>query len=297
MGAAAEPARWIPLVNVALGPWLARAAEHHPAELAACRRVCRALGVPRLSSAWLGDAFAFEASVLLPDRWAALEQAWGVEPSVDLASRWADVKQAVLTLRRVAEPPGDPVRVAGIVADTSSMRALIDGLLEPAEVERATRGLVAFTRSVPALVRRHHGALVHAGAQVRAFVPASALDGCVDALRHSYASHVLAVAREAPSLSLGLATADSSVTMAELLALAHQARTSPREAPRRSEPSASVGGAELELERFGPAPTHASAGATVHDGSSTRPRPTVFSIEDSNEMGLSRQSSIGLLGK
>jgi len=222
--AGADPEQFIPLVNVALAPWLAWAAKHTPVELEACRAACAGLEVPKIRSPLLADDFRFEASILLPDRWTDLEEEHGyAEESHQV--RWSAAQRAVRELRKAARAPRDEPYVACIVADGDRMGDAISRITEPNELRRFSERLSAFARSTRSIVKDHRGSLVYAGGDdVLAFVPVSEALACAQALRQRFTEVVGgACDHPTPSLSVGVGVGHYMESMGELLALGREA--------------------------------------------------------------------------
>ncbi|PRP91418.1 CRISPR-associated protein [Enhygromyxa salina] len=230
--AGAEPEHFIPLVNVALAPWLAWATRHHEAAVEACRSACRDLGVQRIDSPTLADDFRFEASILLPDRWPALEREQGYdEPKRQ--TQWEATKAAVLGLRRTARAPQHGPYVACLIADGDRMGEAINRLSDPEGFRRFSGGLSTFAKTARTIVSEHSGSLVYAGGDdVLAFVPVSTALACADALRRRFVEIVGPTCRAlnlvdddhpAPSLSVGIGVGHFMQSMGELLELGRDA--------------------------------------------------------------------------
>lgn len=227
--AGAEPEQFIPLINVALAPWLAWAAREHAVALDDCRKACAALGVQVIKSPQLADDFRYEASILLPARWSALES----EQSYVGDERWMVAREAVLALRRATRASDDEPYVACIVADGDRMGDVIDRIVDPEQLRRLSRELSAFAAQARNIVRRHQGSLVYAGGDdVLAFVPVSRAMACAEALRRSFgrivggACAALGIAGERqplPTLSVGIGVGHYMESMGELLQLGREA--------------------------------------------------------------------------
>lgn len=216
--------RFVPIINVALAPWLAHLAAHAPELLASCREACNDLGVQRISKpAWTG-IFPLEASILLPSRWDSLikEQEYSRE-----GPAWENVESKVRALHNVLDPY-EPY-VACLVADGDRMGDALTKIAAPAALQDFSRQLSKFARGARAIVEAHHGALVYAGGDdVLAFVPVAAALACAAALHDSFEATMREACRAAaiepiPTLSVGLGIGHYMESMGTLLELGRRA--------------------------------------------------------------------------
>lgn len=228
----AEPEQFIPLVNVALAPWLAWVARKHADALNECIRACESLEVQRLTSPLLADDFRFEASILLPARWPSLQEEQGYDKA-EVKPRWETAKAVVLTLRHVTRAREDELYVACLVADGDRMGDAINRIHDPEQLRDFSRDLSAFANDARAIVGEHSGSLVYAGGDdVLAFVPVSRALDCAEALRRRFTKIVGASCRRLglvdadhpePSLSVGIGVGHYMESMGELLELGREA--------------------------------------------------------------------------
>jgi CRISPR-associated protein Cmr2 len=229
--AGGEPDQFVPVVNVALASWLARASQVASTELDALKTACRDSSVSRVARTDLPcvSPFAFDGSVLLPSRWRSVFEEQGLQGDPDAWGR-----QHVRPLFRKLDEPYP--YVACLVADGDRMGRAIDNL-GSADAHRAfSKALAGFADAARRVVeQRHRGALVYAGGDdVLAFVSLPEALACADALRTAFenamatASASLA-ADTRPTLSVGLGIGHVMESMGDLLTLGRQAE---REAKR-----------------------------------------------------------------
>ena len=224
----AKRERFPPIVNTALRPWLDRVAADQPEAFAACRNACEALGAKPLDCGELTQAFPYEASVLLPQRWPALEGEEGYDERPEL---WRAVQCAVTKLLRHAPPIDEELYVACLVADGDRMGRAIEAIRGPEQLREFSTGLARFARGARSLVEAQGGSLVYAGGDdVLAFVPVATALRCAEALRRDFAERMTELCRELgleladpPTLSVGLGIGHFMVAMGELLDFGRQA--------------------------------------------------------------------------
>jgi len=226
--AGGKPDQFVPVVNVALGSWVARATAEAGAEIEALRKACLAAGLSRVQRPDLPVAkdFPFDASILLPSRWKAVFEEQGLTGE---AEAWG--RENVGPLHRQL---GEPYPyVACLAADGDRMGRAIErlGLLGGAGAHRKlSRALARFASDARRLVEQEHrGSLVYAGGDdVLGFLPVPETLACTDALRDAFA-RALAEAcdplpeSERPTLSAGIGIGHVMESMGELLALGREA--------------------------------------------------------------------------
>jgi len=215
--AGGNPGQFVPIVNVALAPWVALGAREVADELDALRAACREAGLAQVTRALpCCQDFPFDASVLLPSRWTALfeEQNLRGDPET-----WGRDHVRPL-LRQVGEPYP---YVACLVADGDRMGALLDGLGSADAHRELSRQLAAFSVRAREIVEKEHmGVLVYAGGDdVLAFVPVSQALACAEALRHAFLEDRPQGNR--PTLSVGLGIGHVMESMGDLLELGRAA--------------------------------------------------------------------------
>jgi len=198
-----DPAQFLSVLNVAVAPWLRRAATIASAAsaLEALRRACRDLtvldddtgvrrGLDRLSRPDLPGAaiFPYNASVLFAARLPGVFEELGAarDRAAGHARAWE-----VTYLRPLLEAAGEPPSyVACLVADGDRMGQAIDGLHSAAAHRELARMLGAFPAAARRIIEQDHdGIAVYAGGDdVLAFVPVCRAVGCAEALRVAFAS-------------------------------------------------------------------------------------------------------------
>ncbi len=229
--AGGEPDQFVPVINVALASWLARASQVAADDLESLKGACCDVGVSRVVRPDLPcvSPFPFDGSVLLPSRWRSVFDEQGCK---DDPEPWGC--QHVRPLFRKLDEPYP--YVACLVADGDRMGRAIDSL-GSADAHRAfSMALAGFAESARKIVeQQHRGALVYAGGDdVLAFVSLPEALACADALRTAFES-AMATACGAlmsdmhPTLSVGLGIGHVMESMGDLLALGRQAE---REAKR-----------------------------------------------------------------
>jgi CRISPR-associated protein Cmr2 len=219
--AGGDPGQFVPLVNVALACWIARAAGHAPRELARLSDACAALGVARVTRRVPATGrFGFDASVLLPSRWRAVfeEQGLAGDPRV-----WGETHVRPL-LRRMPEPYP---YVVCLVADGDRMGQALDRLDSPDSHREFSRTLSRFAGRARQIVEQHLGSLVYAGGDdVLAFLPLPTALDCAADLRRAFAE-VMTGSRlpdgTQPTLSVGIGVGHVMEGMGELLELGREA--------------------------------------------------------------------------
>jgi CRISPR-associated protein Cmr2 len=229
--AGGEPDQFVPVVNVALASWFARAGQVASGELDTLKTACRAAGISRVARTDLPcvSPFAFDGSVLLPSRWRSVFEEQGLQGDPEAWGR-----QHVRPVFRKLDEPYP--YVACIVADGDRMGRAIDSI-GSADAHRAfSRALAGFAQAARRVVeQQHRGALVYAGGDdVLAFVALPEALACADALRTAFESAMARAcaslaADKRPTLSVGLGIGHVMESMGNLLTLGRQAE---REAKR-----------------------------------------------------------------
>lgn len=229
--AGGEPDQFVPVVNVALASWLARASQVASTELDALATACRAVGVSRVVRTDLPcvSPFAFDGSVLLPSRWRSVFEEQGLPGDPEAWGR-----QHVRPLFRRLEEPYP--YVACLVADGDRMGRAIDSLSSADAHRTFSKALAGFAGEAREIVeQQYRGALVYAGGDdVLAFVSLPEALACADKLRTAFEESMRTacaaiVADKRPTLSVGLGIGHVMESMGDLLTLGRQAE---REAKR-----------------------------------------------------------------
>ncbi|MBM3268577.1 MAG: type III-B CRISPR-associated protein Cas10/Cmr2 [Candidatus Sericytochromatia bacterium] len=214
--AGGEPEHFVPLANVALGPWISKAAEAAPAAFQAVRTACGGGVFTQIGSALAAvKAFPFDAQVFLPDRWKSLLS------EIGLPREWGETHvQPLLAMMKTPSP-----YLACLVADGDKMGAAISELSDPERHRDLSRQLALFATKAREIVAEWDGILVYAGGDdVLAFLPLHSAAPCAERLHKAFAEMMapLGLSR-APTLSVGLGIGHLLVPMGELLALGRRA--------------------------------------------------------------------------
>jgi CRISPR-associated protein Cmr2 len=223
--AGGDPDQFVPVVNVALAPWLAFAKEAVPQEFGTFEKAARTAGLApvRRTDLPCGRVFAADASVLLPSRWDSIfkeqkltgdPQAWGrnnVQPLLDC----------------ISEPYP---YVVCLVADGDRVGRAIQGLGSAGAHRVFSRALSSFAGEARKIVEQEHlGALVYSGGDdVLAFLPLAEAVPCADALRRRFLELMSEACadlapRDRPTISIGLGVGHVIESMGDLLALGREA--------------------------------------------------------------------------
>lgn len=216
--------RFVPIINVALAPWLEHLAAHAPEELGLCKGACADLEVQPLRSPGWTRTFPYEGSILLPSRWRSLADEQGYDDELAEAK---PVPRAVRELHKAASPY-EPY-VACLVADGDKMGEALTLLVQPEALREFSHQLSRFAQGAPAIVEAHHGALVYAGGDdVLAFVPVAHAVACAEALHREFGEIMRAACTNAgiqkvPTLSVGLGIGHYMESMGTLLELGRRA--------------------------------------------------------------------------
>ncbi|MGH7098282.1 MAG: type III-B CRISPR-associated protein Cas10/Cmr2 [Stellaceae bacterium] len=229
-----EPEQFVPLVNVAAGPWLRQAAETACEELARLRQACRAREIPAIRSPLPVVApLPFDASVLYPSRWTALfKELDPPETDAAVARAWGEQHVRPLLKGMKSEPPA---YVACLAADGDHIGRAIDSLPSAAANREFSRALARFPGEAREIVEgaEHCGSLIYAGGDdVLAFLPAATAPACADALRRAFRKRLKAgvSAEIVLTLSVGIAVGHATEAMSVLLALARRAERAAKDA-------------------------------------------------------------------
>ena len=219
--AGGEPEQFVPLVNVALAPWIEAAQVVAPGELARLGERARELDLSRVNRgdlAWT-KAFPFDASVLIESRVAPTFEELGIadDPQAFIRDPQAFIRHELRPLyRKIAEP--SPY-VACLVADGDRMGERLDRLRNPDVHRDFSRKLARFAVDVRKIVEQEHrGSLVYAGGDdVLAFLPVIDAVPCADRLRRGFEEAV------GGTLSVGIGIGHVMEGMGDLLELGRKA--------------------------------------------------------------------------
>lgn len=220
-----EPEQFVPLVNVAAGEWIWRAARAAPAELEKLAAACAGRSVPKIHRAVQVVApFPFDATVLYPERWAPLFKAQFSVTDTKIARSWGEAHVRPLLRAMRSEPPS---YIACLVADGDRMGAAISALPGPDANRKFSELLAQFPTGARQIVENEHlGSLVYAGGDdVLAFVPTVLALSCARALAEKFRKLLEGAvpAEVVPTLSVGLGIGHVMEPMSGLLALGRDA--------------------------------------------------------------------------
>lgn len=232
--AGGEPDQFLPIGNVALGPWIRATSALSPKDWEALRSACREVGLARVERQNLPAAqnFPFHANILLPSRWSSVFKEQHLEGD---AAAWG-LRHVAPLLVAMGEP--HPY-VACLVADGDRMGATIDRLGSAAAHRAFSQSLSAFARNARNIVEQQHwGSLVYAGGDdVLAFLPLTEALGCADDLRKAFAEEIaracagLPPKAERPTLSVGIGVGHLMESMGDLLGLGRAAEKLAKNGP------------------------------------------------------------------
>lgn len=225
--AGGAPEQFVPVANVAFGPWLAEASGAAPELLESLRSACELADLGRVHRndlEWT-RLFPFDAQVVMEERWASLLDESGAGGSAVTWGR-AHVEPLLRAMRsRPGGPYPDPLPyVACLMADGDRMGAALDGLQTAAEHQQFSRDLSCFAAEARRIVERdHRGLLIYAGGDdVLALLPLADAVSCADALRLQF-SATLKAWEPAPTLSVGLGIGHVLENLGDLRELGRQA--------------------------------------------------------------------------
>ena len=236
--AGGSPDQFVPLPNVAAAAWMRRTAKMAPNELRGLRQAAEERGLGRIHRKDLPVAklFPFDASVLYPSRWHALDEEMKAQNGQDFGN-WAERHVRPLLRSAGGEPPS---YVACLVADGDRMGAVLDELAKGEEPVAASREfskrLMTFPAEASQIVAGHLGAPVYAGGDdVLAFLPvATALD-CAQDLTVAFEKAMEQAGVESkPTLSVGIGIAHVVEAMGLLLELGREAERKAKDSGRNA---------------------------------------------------------------
>jgi CRISPR-associated protein Cmr2 len=231
-----EPEQFVPIVNMAAGAWLGRAAEIAGNELAALSDACKAQKISPVHRRDLPviEPFPFDASVLYPSRWLSSLKELD-QPLTDTAAvrAWGETHVRPLLRAMKGEPPA---YVACLAADGDHMGKALDGLGCAAENRTFSEALAQFPAEARRIVeQQHRGSLIYAGGDdVLAFLPVATAPRCAADLARSFRECMQQALHgaEPPTLSVGLGIGHFMEQMSVLLALARRAERAAKDAGR-----------------------------------------------------------------
>jgi CRISPR-associated protein Cmr2 len=231
-----EPDQFVPIVNIAAGPWLKRASVENKSLLREAGRACGEWGIPRINrSLPVVEPLPFDASVLYPNRWAMLFEEAEPRVEADIAREFGNEYISPL-LRNMNSAP--PSYVACMAADGDRMGQAIDGLRCPAENRRFSEQLAQFPGEAREIIeQRYLGSLIYAGGDdVLAFLPVAHAPPCAAALAAAFRRRMESTVSGGivPTLSVGIGIGHVMEAMGGLLSLAREAERAAKEAGRNA---------------------------------------------------------------
>ena len=239
-----DPEQFIPLVNVAAGEWLQRAAGGASGALDAARVACKAAHISKVERDLpVIKPFPFDASVLYPSRWGPLSKELPVPKTPGEAQDWGKKYIGPLLKAMKNEPPP---YVACLVADGDHMGRAINTLATAEQNRIFSRALGEFPKRARAIVEdRYFGSLVYAGGDdVLAFLPAATALHCAKALAEKFHAMLAEALRTAlalpvppddsPTLSVGIGIGHVLDPMSSLLQWGKDAERAAKDSGRNA---------------------------------------------------------------
>lgn len=229
--AGGSPGQFVPIVNVALGPWIEVVQQGAGSELATIAQDCARIGASRVNRPKLPCAsrFHFDASLLLESRAARVLEELGAAGE---AKDWEQRLRAIYAKVGAPHP-----YVACLVADGDHMGRAIDAIDSLEEHRALSRAMAAFASEARQVVEMgHDGSVVYAGGDdVLAFLPVVEAVKCAQALRSAFDARMASAGGSLPgemrpTLSVGVGIGHVMESMTELLDLG---RSAEREAKQR----------------------------------------------------------------
>ncbi len=224
-----EPDQFVPLANVALADWIAKARDRAPEELRRLASACEhAVGrVVRRDLPWTHwtDGRSFDAEVLLEGRLPGVLVECGIAERANDQTVAAWRREHLAPLHARVKPPRVPM-VCCLIADGDHMGRAIDGLREPEQHRQLSRRLAGFAREAQEILARHKGFAVYTGGDdVLGFLAPAHAPAAAAALRAAFESAMTSLdfLAEKPTLSVGLGIGHILDGMAHLLSLGRRA--------------------------------------------------------------------------
>lgn len=224
-----DPDQFVPLANVALADWIARARGRAPDEFRRLTDACeKTIGrVVRHDLPWTHwtDGRSFDAEVLLEGRLPGVLVECGVaeHPGDPAVRDWHATHLAPLH-EKVRQPPVPSV--CCLVADGDHMGRAIDGLRDPEHHRQLSRRLSQFAAEAQEILARHRGFAVYTGGDdVLGFLAPAQAPAAAEALHAAFtkAMNHLDFLKDKPTLSVGLGIGHILDGMAHLLGLGRRA--------------------------------------------------------------------------
>lgn len=226
-----EPDQFVPVVRVALAPWISaierRVGRGEPRDRdvasawSTLAQACRAGNVPRVdarAAAWIERGFPFDAELFLEGRWDRLDY----EDDGDRTLGHVHAARFLRALRASPHP-----YVACLRADGDRMGRALDSVTTATKHIEVSQALSEFARAARGEIEARQGILIFSGGDdVLAVLPVETALACGAALQALFAESVAArFSDEAtrPTLSVGVAVAHVLTPLGEVLELAGQA--------------------------------------------------------------------------
>ncbi len=232
--------QFVPVINVALGPWLKAAKDACKQEFENLDKEVWKIGLARVKRDLpCAKPFGFDASIFLENRvWPSFKEQGLREDEFQDEKEWRNAARK-WERQYVAPILSSPVKrpfpyVACLAADGDGMGKAINKIGQgagpiPAHVAFSAE-LAGFAREARKIVEQDHmGSLVYSGGDdVLAFLPLSTALKCAEALRLKFAGIMEAACfgmneKERPTLSVGLGVGHVLESMGELLNLGRKA--------------------------------------------------------------------------
>ncbi len=237
-----EPDQFVPIVNVAAGPWLAKAGGLAAADLRILGQACADLGLGKVNRDLpVVTAFPHDASVFYPNRWPSLFNEMG-KGDRSKAQDWG--KRNVEPLLAALKPIGCPSSyVACLVADGDRMGQALDNLDDVKQHKIFSQALADFPAKAREIVesRDHLGSLIYAGGDdVLAFLPVATAPLCAKELAETFRRIMTDAVKacgadiDAPTLSVGIGIGHVLDGMGDLLDLGRKAEKKAKTAGRNA---------------------------------------------------------------
>jgi CRISPR-associated protein Cmr2 len=232
-----EPDQFVPLVSIAAGAWLERAAEKAREDLDAARQACAAQKIPPIGRALPAVApLRFDATVLFRSRWPALcREIDGLAEGAAAFREWGERQIGPLLKAMDGEPPA---YVACLAADGDRMGQTLDGLASAEANREFSKALAKFPADARRIVEQDHlGSLIYAGGDdVLAFLPVARAPDCAKALENAFRARLgqALAGDKLPTLSVGIGVGHVIEPMSLLLDLARAAERAAKDFGRNA---------------------------------------------------------------
>jgi CRISPR-associated protein Cmr2 len=230
--AGGKPEQFVPVINVALAPWIIWARTKNPAVFKDIEGWCREQA--DINGSWTvrsnipcGEAFPYNASLLLTTRREAdCEDLGWTEKDDPRIKRLKSLQEAL-----IRSPSREPFPyVACLVADGDKMGTAIDSLTSHTDRRTFSKQMSQFAQKARTIVETQHcGLLIYSGGDdVLAFLPVSTAIACARTLSEAFAEIMTEACRNTaietlPTLSVGIGIGHMLEGMGDLLTLGRDA--------------------------------------------------------------------------